>query len=309
MGSGKPLYLEKPLATTLQDHRRLLEARQRTGARVVVGFVLRYTPFYRTVRELVSSGALGKVMYLQATEHMGISLTADCYLRGWRAHRDIAGPLLLEKCCHDIDIVNWVLGKRCETVAAVTDRSVFVPRADRPDRCSVCDDTECVYRAAGTSAEHAADHTGQEIYVSDANDRCIYNSDKDIADHTTVLARYEDNIHVSFNVTMGVARGERRIRIVGSKAQLSGCAEDNTIVLERLHEDAKPQAIEPERLGTGGHYGGDAVLARQFVDVVGEPGTAIDASIEDGFESGVVCLAADEAARTGSTVRVQDFRT
>jgi predicted dehydrogenase len=308
MESGKPLYLEKPLATTLQDHRRLLQVRQRTDARVVVGFVLRYTPFYAKVQELVSSDMLGRVMYLQATEHMGIWLTADCYLRGWRAQRDIAGPLLLEKCCHDIDIVNWVLGRRCEAVGAVTDRTVFVPRSDRPERCSLCDDTACPYRAAGTSAEHAADNTGQEIYVSGANDLCVYNSRKDIADHTTVLARYEGGIHVSFNVTMGVARGERRIRIVGSKAQLSGCAEGNTIVLERLHADARPETIVPERLGTGGHYGGDAVLARQFVNVARDPGTRIDASVEDGFESGVICLAADEAARTGQTVDVARYR-
>lgn len=259
------------------------------------------------VKEIVDSGELGRVMFVQATEHMGTWLTADCYLRGWRSQRSVAGPLLLEKCCHDVDIVNWLLGVPCTTVSAIADRTVFVPRDDRPSRCRDCDDNTCVYRAAGVGEDRSVDDVGQDIYITDPNDRCVYNSDKDVADHFTLLARYEGGVHVSFNVTMGAPRGERRIRIAGSCGELSGCAEDNRIEVRPLGGAAR--VVEPAVTDTGGHYGGDRVLAKAFLDMTADREATTDATVEAGYRSGLICLAADHAARTGAVVDVRTLET
>ncbi len=305
MQAGLPLYLEKPLATTVADHRRLLDTYRRTGARVTVGFVLRYAPFYRKLKELMP--ALGDILHLQASEHMGIDLTAYTYLRGWRAQRRIAGPLLLEKCCHDIDIINWLLDRPCEWVTATGSRTVFVPRADRPDRCRVCPDADCVYRHQGTRPY--TDVSGETLYGADdaMQDACVYNCAKDIDDHTTLLAEYAGGVQVSFNVTMGVARGERRIRIVGTRGMLAGCAEDNRIEYTPLRRDAQPRFISPESTGTGGHFGGDARLAADFVRLMRDPNAVALPSIPEGYRSGIICLAADASAATGVRIAIDDF--
>ncbi len=305
MDAGLPLYLEKPLATTLADHERLLETHRRTGARVVVGFVLRFAPFYRKIKELMP--ALGDVLHLQASEHMGIDLTAYTYLRGWRAQRQIAGPLLLEKCCHDIDIINWLLDRPCEWVTATGTRTAFVPRDDRPDRCRVCPDADCVYRHHGTRPYIGAD--GETLYGADdaMQDACVYNCAKDIDDHTTLLAEYAGGVQVSFNVTMGVARGERRIRIVGTRGMLAGCAEDNRIEYTPLRRDAQPEFISPESTGTGGHFGGDTRLAADFVRIMRDPNAVALPSIPEGYRSGIICLAADASAETGVRIAINDF--
>lgn len=305
MEAGKPLYLEKPLATTLDDHDRLLRVYERTRARVAVGFVLRYAPFYKKVKEM--SAELGKILFLQASEHMGIDLTAYCYLRGWRAYRRFAGPLLLEKCCHDIDIINWILDAPCKWVAAAGSRTAFIPRTDRPEKCRACPDPECAYRHYGTRPY--TDAAGERIYGADENaiDWCVYNREKDIDDHTTMLAEYEGGRHVSFNVTMGAARGERRIRIVGTRGVLTGCAEDNAIEFTPLRRDAKPEAVSPGASAPGGHFGGDTLLAAGFIRLIRDPSAKPGPSIPEGYRSGVICLAADAAAASGRRIEMSGF--
>ena len=305
MEAGKLLYLEKPLAATSDDHHRLLQIQQRTNARVVLGFVLRYAPFYRKLKELGSGGRLGRIMTLRAEEHMSISLTADCYLRGWRADRKIAGPLLLEKCCHDIDIINWLLDVPCETVWAVSDRTVFVPRGNRPERCRACDDAECQYRAWTGTENRTAIDTIETIYTSDLNDYCVYNREKTIADHTTMLAKYRGGVHVAFNVTMGVTSTSRRIRITGSTGSVSGRAEGNSIVFEPLHREHESETIPIDTTEKRDHYGGDRFLAQEFIRLFKDPTAKCHAGIAAGFESGMICLAADESARTGLPINME----
>lgn len=305
MQAGLPLYLEKPLATTVDDHRRLLDTYRRTGARVAVGFVLRYAPFYRKLKEWMP--ALGQILSLQASEHMGIDLTAYTYLRGWRAQRRIAGPLLLEKCCHDIDIINWLLDRPCEWVMASGARTVFAPRDHQPDRCRNCPDEVCVYRHRDTRP--SADQSGEKLYGADdsLHDACVYQVAKDIDDHTTLLAEYAGGVHVTFNVTMGVARSERRIRIVGTRGMLAGCAEDNRLEFTPLRKDASVEVITPEATGKGGHFGGDTRLAASFARLLHDPDATISPSIPEGYRSGMICLAADQAARQGAPVKLRDI--
>jgi len=308
MEVGKPLFLEKPLAATLVDHQRLLQAQRRTDARVAVGFVLRYTPFYRTIKEIVDSGRLGRIQYLHAVEHMGILLTADVYLRGWRAYRKEAGPLLLEKCCHDIDIINWLMGVPCETVSALDDQTVFANDETRPLRCPECGDKGCAYRGEGSISARASAESGVPLYLSGSDDACIYHRGQDISDHTTVLARYQGGVHVTFNVTMGVARGGRWIDIVGSKGKLSGFAEGNTITFTPLGRGAKTETIIPAISHPGRHYGGEFMLAEDFLRICRDPFARSVAGIAEGYESGAICLAADEAARIGQPVEIARYR-
>jgi len=303
MRAGKLLYLEKPLAATLEDSLSILKTQQETNACVLVGFVMRFTQFYRKVRELVQSGLIGQVQTLHADEQMGIALTADIYLRGWRADTKVSGPLLLEKCCHDLDMINWVLGAKCQQVSAVSDRTVFLPRPDAPMRCRDCDDQQCAYRSAQTIAGK-----DEKIYNADLNDGCVYNMDKDIADHTSVVARYDGGVHVLFNVTAGAPHTRRSIDIIGSKGRLTGVFEEHRLWFYPLGGEDKPQPIDLGERLPGGHGGGDGVIAQSFIDLYDDPQMSFESTIEAGFESALVCFAAEKAANGNCVVDVNALR-
>src|SRR5690606_5323808 len=96
------VLLEKPVATTPEDCAAMWQAHQdHPDVPLMIGFVLRFSPFYRTIKRLIDDGAIGKVLSVTATEEMNASLSS-VFVRDWRRTRSIAGPLMLEKCSHDM---------------------------------------------------------------------------------------------------------------------------------------------------------------------------------------------------------------
>jgi len=236
---------------------------------------------------------------------MGIALTGDIFLRSpWRRNHALAGPLLLEKCCHDIDMINWLLQTRCMLVFAFNDRTVFIPRKDAPARCSECRIRECQYRAITPEDFRKLEAaTGEQIFNAGYEDVCVYNTASDVADHTTLIAVYEGGIHVAFNVSMGAAQTRRSIRILGSRAWVEGCLEEGKLYVRDCRKDATVETIKIKRT-EGGHHGADQFMAREFIRLFDNPQARPQTSIEEGYESARICLAADKSAREGIPVQV-----
>ena len=90
------------------------------------GFVLRYAPLYRKVKELLDTGKFGKIMQIEANEHIP-SNHGSHIMRNWRRHTDISGPHILEKCCHDLDLIIWYSQSLPSKIASFASRDFFVP--------------------------------------------------------------------------------------------------------------------------------------------------------------------------------------
>jgi predicted dehydrogenase len=123
--AGYHVLLEKPMATTEADCRRLVQASQETGRQLHICHVLRYTRHFKQMREIVQSGRLGEVIDVAHRENVAFWHMAHSYVRGhWRNSRQ-SSPMILAKCCHDLDILPWVLGLRCERLSSVGGLSHF----------------------------------------------------------------------------------------------------------------------------------------------------------------------------------------
>ncbi len=133
---GIPVIVEKPLATNLDDAYRICEAHERNPVPFVVPHSLRYLASYRKVKELVESGALGRVLHVHAVEAIDDQHTVGCYRRGpCMYRRDTA--FLLAKCSHDLDLINWMMGGvRARSVVSFGGADYFKPRPDLPALCS-----------------------------------------------------------------------------------------------------------------------------------------------------------------------------
>ena len=124
---GYDVLLEKPISPDLDQCKALLETARRTGRKVVVCHVLRYSPFYRRIKAVLDSGVLGQLQAIQGIENVTYWHQAHSFVRGnWR-NSETSSPMFLQKCCHDMDLMVWLTGKRCVKVSSFGSLGHFTP--------------------------------------------------------------------------------------------------------------------------------------------------------------------------------------
>jgi predicted dehydrogenase len=152
MKAGYDVLLEKPIATTAEDCRSLVQAAHEFQRQLRVCHVLRYTPHFLTLRQVVKSGQLGQIITVDHRENLSWWHMAHSYVRGNWANLADSSPMILAKCCHDFDILLWVLEGECLQLSSLGSllhfRSENAPEGAPPyclDGCPIA--AECPYYA------------------------------------------------------------------------------------------------------------------------------------------------------------------
>ena len=124
------VYLEKPIAISLEGADRILRTAKENKTRLMVGHNMRYMDFTRKMREIIQSGAIGEVKAIWCRHF--VSYGGDAYFRDWHADRAKTGSLLLQKGAHDIDIIHWLADSRTTMVNGIGSLSVYgdLPRRE-----------------------------------------------------------------------------------------------------------------------------------------------------------------------------------
>ncbi|MBN1267577.1 MAG: Gfo/Idh/MocA family oxidoreductase [Anaerolineales bacterium] len=138
MRAGYHVLLEKPMATTAEDCRLLYGTSAETGRQLFICHVLRYTPHFLKMRELVQSGVLGRIVQVSHRENVSFWHMAHSYVRGNWANSEQSSPMILAKCCHDLDILPWILGQNPVQLASTGSLMHFRPEnapEGAPARC------------------------------------------------------------------------------------------------------------------------------------------------------------------------------
>ena len=284
--AGKKVFSEKPLATTLDDCRKIMAAEKDSGIPIMTGFVLRYSPLYRKIKELLDSGSFGRVINIAASENRGStggghSMCADY---GWRRFRDQAGPYLLEKCSHDLDLLNWFAGAVPARAASFCGLDYFVPANqyiwDKYDR-----------------------HNFDRLVIDSSHIINSFLSEKDIYDNHAVIFEYPNGVKASFQLTLANAIPERRMYISCTEGTIISETFSGTIQY-RHYDD--PCTVTLQFPG-GGHGGGDNVMVHELSEALLE-GKSISASgSSNGFDCALAALAADLSAQTGKIIELNDI--
>lgn len=196
---GYHILLEKPMSNT-EEECRAIEAAARQADRVLaVCHVLRYTPFYRTIKALVDGGEIGEICAAAQIENVGYWHQAHSFVRGnWRSSRETS-PMLLQKSCHDMDILLWLVGKDCCRVSSFGSLRHFTADnapAGAPERClDGCPHSEtCPYYAPKIYLTGKTDWP-VDVLTTDLTEagirkaleegpygRCVYRCDNDVVD-------------------------------------------------------------------------------------------------------------------------------
>ncbi|MGM0366484.1 MAG: Gfo/Idh/MocA family protein [Actinomycetota bacterium] len=118
--AGKNVFCEKPIALSLEEADKMIEAVEKNNVKGMVGHVVRFWPEYVKVKELVDSGKLGEPLYGFAER---LAVTPDWYENNWGLSEKNSGGVPLNLVVHDMDYLIWLFGKP----SIVTAQGVFKP--------------------------------------------------------------------------------------------------------------------------------------------------------------------------------------
>jgi len=156
---GYHILLEKPMAVRAEDCKRIVQAVTDAGVILAVGHVLRYTPYMQRIVGLLRAGAIGEVVNIQHLEPIGHAHFAHSYVRGnWHSEAD-STFMLMAKCCHDVDLLRYMMGRPCLRVSSFGSLANFT-REKKPEgsgeRCLDCPvEAGCAYSAKKIYLERA----------------------------------------------------------------------------------------------------------------------------------------------------------
>lgn len=336
MERGYDILLEKPVSPELDECREIVRRAEELKRKVVVCHVLRYTPFYQTVKSLLDAGRIGEVVSVMAVENVGYWHQAHSFVRGSWRDSDTTSPMILQKCCHDMDMLLWLTGKTCESVSSYGDTYLFKKEkapAGAAHRCTggcrvkeACPfDAEKIYLTdketgvlegncgwpANVLTMHPDGESVRRALEEGPYGRCVYYCDNNVVDHQVVNMNMTDGSTVSFTMCGFTADCSRYAKLMGTKGQIIADMGANTIEVTPFGKDA--ELIDVSRMAEdfSGHGGGDRGLVIAFLDLVTGEQSEDDtiSSVERSLESHYIALAAEESRRNGGAViRMEQVR-
>lgn len=322
---GYDLLLEKPISPDLDECREIVKVAQECNRKVVVCHVLRYTPYYTKLKEVIDSGVIGDVVSVMALENVGYWHQAHSFVRGnWR-NSDETSPMILQKCCHDMDLYLWLTGKTCKSVTSFGDTYLFkaekAPEGSAKrcmDGCKVKEncpfDAEKIYitdEKTGVAngktdwpcnvlALHPTVETISEAIKTGPYGRCVYACDNNVVDHQVVNMGMTDGSTISFTMC-AFSSGSRYAKFMGTKGDIIADMQYNTIDIGRFGEAR--EVIDVSKLATdfSGHAGGDNRMVEEFMDWIISDGEAPKSitSVDHSMESHYIALAAEKSRVEG----------
>jgi predicted dehydrogenase len=333
---GYDLLLEKPVANTEKECIDIANAAKANGVRVLVCHVLRYTPFYRTVKSIIESGMIGDVVSVDQVEAIGDVHFSHSYVRGnWHSTKT-AAPMVLAKSCHDLDIIQWLVGKPCTAVSSFGSLKHFRAEnapAGAPKKCidGTCPvKEECPYNCYRVYVDNEdrvwsgwkdilkamyathPDFTDEEICEVLRNTdfgNCVYYCDNDALDHQVVNMEFEGGATAVLTVNAFNAGG-RYTRIYGTKGELWAFMSDEEIYVRTLSKRERHYipVVKTEESIAGGHGGGDyGIVADLYNFLNGEEVKYGASEIGVSVENHMIGFAAEESRHSKTVVSLDEF--
>lgn len=323
---GYHVLCEKPMSPNAKDCISMAENAEKYGKTLTVCHVLRYSPFFTALKKLLDRHVIGDLVAIQHIECVGYWHQAHSFVRGnWRSSQDTS-PMILQKSCHDMDILAWLTGETCLAVSSFGSLKHF-RKENAPEgsaeRCyGGCKIThECPYFCGkiyvqddewySDTIRHVVTLDGTTVSIEKAlkegpYGRCVYHCDNDVVDHQVVNLQFTNDVTVSFTMCAFTYEGSRIMNIMGTKGQIRCDMEKNTIEYWDFLTGNK--TVETVKINNSGHSGSDDAFMRGFLRTVQTNGQYSISSASQSLQSHLIALAAEESRVTGKTIILEDFK-
>ena len=292
--AGVTIFAEKPIVANEEQTWKLAELIKKYGKeKVLVGLVLRYSKHARSIRKLIKEDALGKIISLEASEHI-MPWHGGFFMRNWRRKTSYSGGFILEKCCHDLDFYSMIVGCRPIKVASFGGRNAFVAAQSPALHGEIDLDVYQEYNLKGWESK-------EEVFDSDA----------DIVDHQVAIIEYENGATLAFHTNMKVPDEFRRFAIIGTKGMVEGDFVRGYLTAHNSHTGKK---IFDENFGaafqqgTKGHYGADQLMLTDINNLFLNHSTnSLPVGVVDCMEAGLVAMKIDESRVKNQIINLKDM--
>lgn len=324
---GYDLLLEKPVACSQEDCERIYETAQKNGRRVFVCHVLRYAPFFYIIKEALSTGKYGKVVTASITENVTWWHQAHSYVRGNWGDTKKSSPMIIAKCCHDLDILNWLVDENPVKVSSMGDLSYFTPRHAPKTagadcyHCGVAD--TCIYNCEKLYWDKYAKHGNYgwpvdvvyfgeekthekltEALKNSSYSKCVFSEGHDAVDHQVVNILYQNGATAHLTMTAFAEEGCREIHVHCENGDIYGNMRDNVLHMNVFGKEKKLVDVSKENDNNFGHGGGDKRLIVGITEYY-ETGdeNAILTSLAQSLSSHMTGFAAEQSRVDGGALK------
>ncbi|MEE0946543.1 MAG: Gfo/Idh/MocA family oxidoreductase [Acutalibacteraceae bacterium] len=331
---GYDLLLEKPVAPTPEECGQIYKQAQKYGRKVMVCHVLRYTPFFMQLKEIVDSDVLGKVTSIEHTEAVGNIHQSHSFVRGNWGNSGRATFMLLQKCCHDVDILQWLIGEKCSKLSSFGSLSYFTEDnapEGAPERClegcpiyDTCpynsvklyydDKDNGWFRTTSTKKVSPTDEDVMEALKTTQYGKCVFRCDNDVVDHQVVNMEFANK--TTLNMTMcAFTKGGRFTHLMGTKGELWAEMRSDDGKQFKFYDFATKDfryidseiAVSGDSI-TSGHGGGDHGIIVALYDYLTDKLSADEVS-----EIGISCynhmlvFAAEDSRINGTMINAKEY--
>lgn len=323
--AGYHILLEKPMSPDPVQALAMAEEAERRQRLLMVCHVMRYAPFFALLKELLDGGAAGRIVSVQWNENVAYWHQAHSFVRGHWRNSGLSSPMILAKCCHDMDMLQWLIDDECVKVSSFGSLSYFREENAPAGSTARCTD--------GCAVEPTCEYSALKWYYNDSDSwparvvsatptpearlkalregpygRCVWRCDNDVVDHQVVNLEFRGGATVAFTMAAFTKECDRTFKIMGTKAELRGHSEKGEI--EVIPFDGGPKrTYTPEQRAEGGHGGGDRLIMQHFAELL-EAG-----AVTGGRTSGVVsanshliAFAAEKSRVEERIVRMDEYR-
>lgn len=279
-----PLFLEKPVATNIEDLLRLKNASLKSKSQVVVSFPLKTSPIIKLAKEIIDSGTIGSIEQVQAFNNVPYGIV---YYMDWYRDAQETGGLFLQKATHDFDYINYLIGINPIKICAVTSKQIFKGDRSAGLTCSNCSEQETCLESPFYKKHFS--------YNPIRGENCCFASDTGNEDSASAIIRYESGMHVNYSQNF-FARNKaasRGARFLGYKGTLEFDWYKDELTVHMHHTPrSDTYRFDSSKMS---HFGGDKVLAYNFLKVMQGESESIS-PIKDGLLSALMCLCARKSA-------------
>ncbi|XMB73059.1 Gfo/Idh/MocA family oxidoreductase [Mycoplasmatota bacterium WC30] len=320
IAKGYDIILEKPISKSLEETVRIGERPKKYDDQLIaVCHVLRHSPFFAKLKEIIDSKRLGEIIDIQHNENVGYYHFAHSYVRGnWR-NTDIAAPFIVAKSCHDMDILLYLLkDKHCLKLSSFGNLTFFnhnnYDDKKMAPRCQDCKiEKDCPYSAlsiynSGKMRSVVFNNSSVETLKNELADsiygRCVFNSDNNVPDHQVSIIEFENGVHATFNLSAFSNEIHRSIKIMCEYGEIRAIESKEEIEIAPFGK--QKEIIYTEKLA-GGHGGADSGFVKNFMNtyIYGQP---FDSTLEMSIESHIMAFAAEYSRiNSGEVVEINEF--
>ncbi len=327
---GYDILLEKPISPVPEECAAIARAAEEKGVRVIICHVLRFTPFFIGLKNVIDSGRLGKLCAINHNEFVGNVHQSHSFVRGNWGNSDESSPMILQKSCHDMDILQWLIGKKCVRVSSFGGLYHFNEQnkpEGAPERCidgcpvgDSCyynavklyleDKDNSWFRCSSTKLINPTDADVERALRETQYGKCVFGCNNNVVDRQVVNLEFEDGINVAFSMS-AFNQGGRTIKIMGTKAELTAEMCNNWFEIydfdTRTTEKVSIDSVADQTI-VGGHGGGDEGIMSAFCQMMSDEYTGKSiCTIGESSNNHMIAFAAERSRVEGRVVNMDEY--